>query len=46
MSLSDRIAVMFKGQIIATLDADQASREELGLLMAGVLREEEDRAIA
>jgi ABC-type uncharacterized transport system ATPase subunit len=46
MSLSDRIAVMFKGQIIATLDADQASREELGLLMAGVLREEEDRVIA
>jgi ABC-type uncharacterized transport system ATPase subunit len=46
MSLSDRIAVMFKGQIIATLDADQASREELGLLMAGVGQEEEDRVAA
>jgi ABC-type uncharacterized transport system ATPase subunit len=46
MSLSDRIAVMFKGQIIATLDADQASREELGLLMAGVVQEEEDRVAA
>jgi simple sugar transport system ATP-binding protein len=41
MSLSDRIAVMYHGQIIATLDADQASREELGLLMAGVVEEEE-----
>jgi ABC-type uncharacterized transport system ATPase subunit len=39
MSLSDRIAVMYKGQIIATLDAEQASREEIGLLMAGVLKE-------
>ncbi len=45
MSLSDRIAVMYKGQIIATLDADQASREELGLLMAGVV-EEEEHAVA
>lgn len=36
LALSDRIAVMFKGQIIATIDAEQATREELGLLMAGV----------
>jgi ABC-type uncharacterized transport system ATPase subunit len=43
MSLSDRIAVMFKGQIIATLDASQATRERVGLLMAGIV-EEEDRA--
>jgi simple sugar transport system ATP-binding protein len=43
MSLSDRIAVMYKGQIIATLEASQASREELGLLMAGVTREEGGR---
>jgi ABC-type uncharacterized transport system ATPase subunit len=45
MSLSDRIAVMYKGQIIATLDAEQASREKIGLLMAGVV-EEEGRVIA
>ena len=45
MSLADRIAVMYHGRIIATLDADQASREELGLLMAGVV-EEEDHAVA
>jgi simple sugar transport system ATP-binding protein len=36
MSLSDRIAVMYKGQIIATLNAEQATREEIGLLMAGI----------
>jgi general nucleoside transport system ATP-binding protein len=37
MSLSDRIAVMFKGQIVAIVDADKTTREELGLLMAGAV---------
>jgi len=36
MSLSDRIAVMYKGEIIDTLDAKGATREGVGLLMAGV----------
>jgi simple sugar transport system ATP-binding protein len=36
MALADRIAVMFKGKIIATLPAATATREELGLLMAGI----------
>jgi simple sugar transport system ATP-binding protein len=36
MSLSDRIAVMYKGRILDTLDAGTATREQLGLLMAGV----------
>ncbi len=36
MSLSDRIAVMYKGQIVATVDASKVTREQLGLLMAGV----------
>lgn len=35
-SLSDRIAVMYKGRILDTLDARAATRERLGLLMAGV----------
>jgi simple sugar transport system ATP-binding protein len=39
MSLSDRIAVMYKGQILDILDAKQATREQLGLLMAGITRE-------
>ena len=39
MSLSDRIAVMYKGQILDTLTAKDATRERLGLLMAGVVKE-------
>jgi simple sugar transport system ATP-binding protein len=36
LALSDRIAVMYKGQIMGILDAGKASKEELGLLMAGI----------
>ena len=36
MSLSDRIAVMYRGRILDTLQAEDATREKLGLLMAGV----------
>lgn len=39
LSLSDRIAVMFKGKIIGTVNADETSKEALGLLMAGVKSE-------
>lgn len=39
VSLSDRIAVMYKGQVIATVDAATTTRDELGLLMAGVVPE-------
>ena len=35
MSLSDRIAVMYHGQIVATMEADKATKSGLGLLMAG-----------
>ncbi len=38
MALSDRIAVIYKGEIIDTLDARDASREQIGLLMAGIVR--------
>lgn len=34
-NLATRIAVMFKGKIVGVLDADKATREEVGLLMAG-----------
>jgi len=40
LSLSDRIAVLYKGQIIETLPAAEATPEHLGLLMAGVRKEE------
>jgi len=36
MELSDRIAVMFAGEIIAVIDAEGATKEQIGLLMAGV----------
>jgi simple sugar transport system ATP-binding protein len=35
LSLADRIAVMFHGEIVAVLDVADASKSELGLLMAG-----------
>jgi len=40
MSLSDRIAVMYEGKIVCTMEADGASREECGLWMTGGQREE------
>ncbi len=39
-ALSDRIAVMFDGKIVAIVPADQVTKEQLGLLMAGVPKEE------
>jgi ABC-type uncharacterized transport system ATPase subunit len=36
MSLSDRIAVMFAGKILDILPAEEATKEGLGLLMAGI----------
>jgi simple sugar transport system ATP-binding protein len=35
LALSDRIAVMYRGEIVATMPANEATREQLGLLMAG-----------
>ncbi len=36
LALADRVAVMYRGQILATLPAAEATRERIGLLMAGV----------
>jgi simple sugar transport system ATP-binding protein len=35
MALSDRIAVMYHGEIVTTVDAKSVTREQLGLWMAG-----------
>lgn len=35
LALSDRIAVMYHGQVVATVRNGELTREELGLLMAG-----------
>ena len=37
MGLSDRIIVLYEGQAVAELDAKTANREQIGLLMAGVV---------
>jgi len=39
MQLSDRIAVMYRGQIVDILAIEDASKESIGLLMAGILPE-------
>ena len=36
LALSDRIMVMYRGRVVAIIDAEVATREYLGLLMAGV----------
>ena len=36
MTLADRIAVMYEGEIVGEVDARTATVEEIGLLMAGV----------
>lgn len=34
-ALSDRIAVMFEGHIMGTMDAKDANEQDIGVLMAG-----------
>ena len=36
LALSDRIAVMYKGQIVEIVASGEVSKEYIGLLMAGV----------
>lgn len=45
-SLSDRIAVMYTGKIIDTLPIEKATRESVGLLMAGIKRDEAQKEAA
>jgi simple sugar transport system ATP-binding protein len=37
MALSDRIAVLFEGEVMGIIDHADATAEKLGLLMAGVV---------
>jgi ABC-type uncharacterized transport system ATPase subunit len=45
-SLSDRIAVMYAGKIIDTISIHDATRESVGLLMAGIKREPAEGVVA
>ena len=40
MNLSDRILVMFEGTIVADLNPGEVTVQELGLYMAGSIRQE------
>lgn len=42
MALSDRILVIYKGEIIGELDRQHATEDKIGMLMAGI-RMDDDR---
>ena len=35
LALADRVAVMYRGQVVGVLEGDDLTRENVGLLMAG-----------
>jgi general nucleoside transport system ATP-binding protein len=39
LALADRVAVIYRGRIVGIVDRDEASRERIGLLMAGAVEE-------
>ena len=43
MNLSDRILVMYEGEIVGELDPKQTTVEELGLYMAGAKRQQQGK---
>jgi len=45
MSLADRIAVIYHGQIVATVAANEVTKSELGLMMAGSERRNAKAAV-
>ncbi|MDM9380672.1 ABC transporter ATP-binding protein [Chlorogloeopsis sp. ULAP01] len=42
MAMSDRIAVMYRGEFVGVLDAQRATVEEIGLLMGGGIKRRSD----
>ena len=38
LALSDRIGVMYRGRLVAVLNSAEATKERLGLLMAGIVQ--------
>lgn len=43
MKLSDRVGVMFGGQIVGNFPIEEVDLEEVGLLMMGLFRPKEER---
>lgn len=46
MALSDRIAVMYRGKIVDVVPAAEATKEKIGLLMAGVKPEDVSEGVS
>jgi simple sugar transport system ATP-binding protein len=46
LSMSDRIAVLFSGRIVGSLDSSNSNPEEIGLMMGGTLRPDGKKAYA
>lgn len=41
MALSDRVAIMFGGKVMKVLERDEATLEKIGLLMGGIVGQED-----
>lgn len=46
LQLSDRIAVMYRGKIIAIVNTEVTTKEELGLMMAGIVPQAEKSEVS
>jgi simple sugar transport system ATP-binding protein len=46
LSISDRIAVLFSGRIVGSLDSSNSNPEEIGLMMGGTLQPDGKKAYA
>ena len=46
LALADRVAVIYRGRIVGVLDREDASRERIGLLMAGAVEEAAEVEVA
>jgi simple sugar transport system ATP-binding protein len=46
LALSDRIAVLYEGQIMGVVERQDTNVEELGMMMAGVRQEQLAEAVA
>jgi ABC-type uncharacterized transport system ATPase subunit len=46
LALADRVAVIYRGRIVGVLDREEASRDRIGLLMAGAVEEAAEVEVA
>ena len=46
LALADRVAVIYRGRIVGVIDREEASRERIGLLMAGAVEQAAEVEVA